>query len=87
MKVSAGTRGTSSVSGRQVTITVTGLARNDFIRSADCVMQVPYTRMNETMRLVHRLGGRITEVAVSGGSDPSAAAAPAARKPRRKAES
>jgi phycocyanin-associated rod protein len=67
MKVSAGTRATSSVGGRQVTITVTGLARNDFVRSADCVMQVPYTRMNETMRLVHRLGGRITDVSVSGG--------------------
>jgi phycocyanin-associated rod protein len=85
MKVSAGTRGTSSVSGRQVTITVTGLARNDFIRSADCVMQVPYTRMNETMRLVHRLGGRITDVAVSGGGDAGApqAEAPAPRKSRR----
>ena len=89
MKVSAGTRGTSFVSGRQVTITVTGLARNDFIRSADCVMQVPYTRMNETMRLVHRLGGRITNVAVIGGGDASASQAEAAapRKNRRKSES
>ncbi len=88
MKVSAGTRGTSSVSGRQVTITVTGLARNDFIRSADCVMQVPYTRMNETMRLVHRLGGRITDVAVSGGGDAGSNQADAAapRKGRRKSE-
>ncbi|MEB3322902.1 MAG: phycobilisome linker polypeptide [Synechococcaceae cyanobacterium] len=66
MKVSAGTRNTSSSSGRQVTISVTGLAHNDYVRSSDCVMQVPYTRMNETLRLVHRLGGRVTEVAVSG---------------------
>ncbi|MFO0038896.1 MAG: phycobilisome linker polypeptide [Synechococcaceae cyanobacterium] len=85
MKVSAGTRGTSSVSGRQVTITVTGLARNDFIRSADCVMQVPYTRMNETMRLVHRLGGKITNVAVSGGGA-QAVEAPAPRKNRKQSE-
>jgi phycocyanin-associated rod protein len=33
-------------------------------------MQVPYTRMNETLRLVHRLGGRITDVSVSGGDLP-----------------
>jgi phycocyanin-associated rod protein len=85
MKVSAGTRGTSSVSGRQVTITVTGLARNDFIRSADCVMQVPYTRMNETMRLVHRLGGKITDVSVSGGGA-IPGEAPAPRKARQKAD-
>jgi phycocyanin-associated rod protein len=85
MKVSAGTRATSSVSGRQVTITVTGLARNDFVRSADCVMQVPYTRMNETMRLVHRLGGRITDVSVSGGETAALRGeAPAPRKARSK---
>lgn len=41
MKVSAGTRNTSSSNDRQVTIQVTGLARNEFVRSADCVMQVP----------------------------------------------
>jgi phycocyanin-associated rod protein len=29
-------------------------------------MQVPYTRMNETLRLVHRLGGKVTDVSVSG---------------------
>jgi phycocyanin-associated rod protein len=85
MKVSAGTRGTSSVSGRQVTITVTGLSRNDYIRSSDCVMQVPYTRMNETMRLVHRLGGKITNVSVSGGGAVAGEAA-APRKDRKKSE-
>ena len=76
MKVSAGTRGTSARSGRQVSITVTGLSRNDYVRSADCVMQVPYTRMNETLRLVHRMGGKVTEVAVSGGDTPAASEAP-----------
>jgi phycocyanin-associated rod protein len=69
MKVSSGTRSTTTSSGRQVTISVTGLAHNEFVRSSDCVMKVPYTRMNETLRLVHRLGGKITEVAVSGPDD------------------
>jgi phycocyanin-associated rod protein len=79
MKVSAGTRGTSFNSGRQVTFTVTGLANNDYSRTADLVMNVPYTRMNETMRMVQRMGGKITGVSVSGG-DLDAAPAPAARK-------
>jgi phycocyanin-associated rod protein len=30
---------------------------------------VPYTRMNETMRLVQRMGGKITGISVSGGID------------------
>jgi phycocyanin-associated rod protein len=85
MKVSAGTRGTSTSSGRQVSITVTGLSRNEYVRSADCVMQVPYTRMNETLRLVHRLGGRITDVSVSG-SDASGSSESAPRKATRKAD-
>jgi phycocyanin-associated rod protein len=83
MKVSAGTRGTSFNSGRQVTFTVTGLANNDYSRTADLVMNVPYTRMNETMRMVQRMGGKITGVSVSGGD---LAAAPAAA-PRKKTSS
>ena len=84
MKVSAGTRGTSFSNGRQVTITVTGLAQNDFVRSAGCVMQVPYTRMNETLQLVHRMGGKVTEVAVSGGDIPAATTAPKKAKAKSK---
>jgi phycocyanin-associated rod protein len=84
MKVSAGTRNTSASNDRQVTIQVTGLSRNDFVRSADCVMQVPYTRMNETLRLVHRMGGKITNVSVTGVSASGEAAAAPARKGKSK---
>lgn len=84
MKVSAGTRGTSFTSGRQVTIAVTGLANNDYARSSDCVMQVPYSRMNETLRLVHRMGGRITDVSVSGGDLATPVQAPRKARPQEK---
>jgi len=80
MKVSAGTRNTSSSNDRQVTINVTGLARNDFVRSADCVMQVPYTRMNETLRLVHRMGGKVIGVSVTGVKESGQVAPAPARK-------
>jgi phycocyanin-associated rod protein len=66
MKVSAGTRGTGINSDRQVTITVTGMNNIDYSRTAEMVMNVPFTRMRETMRLVHGMGGRITDVSVSG---------------------
>jgi phycocyanin-associated rod protein len=88
MKVSAGTRGTSFTSGRQVTFTVTGLANNDYSRTADMVMNVPYTRMNETMRLVQRMGGKITGVTVNGGDlvGPGTKVAPARKKSQPKSE-
>ncbi|MCT0198832.1 CpcD/allophycocyanin linker domain-containing protein [Synechococcus sp. CS-1325] len=84
MKVSAGTRGSSFSSNRQVTITVTGLVNNSYVRSSDCTMQIPYVRMNDTLRLVNRLGGKVTAVTVSGGD--IAAVAPPARKSKKRAE-
>jgi phycocyanin-associated rod protein len=69
MKVSAGNRGTSFSNDRQVSFTVTGLANNDYSRTADLVVNVPYTRMNEAMRQVQRMGGKITAVNVTGGID------------------
>ena len=66
MKVSAGARG--STSDRQVCFTVTGLNNNDYSRTANVSMNVPYSRMNETMRMIQRMGGVITDIQVSGGA-------------------
>jgi phycocyanin-associated rod protein len=85
MKVSAGTRGTGLNSSRQVAFTVTGVSNNDYSRTADMVMNVPFTRMNETMRLVHAMGGKIVSVSVTGGGT-GGAEAPAPRKGKAKAE-
>ncbi|MGB7563555.1 MAG: phycobilisome linker polypeptide [Prochlorococcaceae cyanobacterium] len=73
MKVSAGNRSTNSSSTRQVTVKVTGLAHNDYARSSDVELHVPFTRFNETLQMVNRMGGRITGVSVTGeGTDPAA---------------
>jgi phycocyanin-associated rod protein len=64
MKVSAGARG--STSDRQVCFSVTGINNNDYSRTANVTMNVPYSRMNETMRMIQRMGGTITDIQVSG---------------------
>jgi len=84
MKVSAGSRGTGLNSDRQVSLVVTGVNNNDYSRTADLVMNVPFSRMNETMRLVNSLGGRSTNVVVSGGFGASGGQAVAPRKGGRK---
>jgi phycocyanin-associated, rod len=66
MKVSAGARG--STSDRQVCFSVTGINNNDYSRTANVTMNVPYSRMNETMRMIQRMGGTITDIQVSGSS-------------------
>jgi phycocyanin-associated, rod len=68
MQVSSGNRSTGVNSERQVALTVTGLNNIDYSRTADVVMNVPFSRMRETMRLVHVQGGKITGVNVSGAS-------------------
>ncbi|MCP9851176.1 phycobilisome linker polypeptide [Cyanobium sp. Morenito 9A2] len=77
MKVSAGNRSTSSSSTRQVTVQVTGLARNDYARSSDVELHIPFTRFNETLQMVNRMGGKITSVSVTG-EGTAASAKPAA---------
>ena len=66
MKVSANSRATGINSDRQVSLTVTGVSNNDYSRSAEMVMNVPYSRMNETMRRVNNMGGKIVSVSVTG---------------------
>ncbi len=53
-------------SDRQVCLTVTGVSNNDYSRTAEMVMNVPYSRMNETMRRVNNMGGKIVGVSVTG---------------------
>lgn len=84
MKVSAGSRGTGVNSDRQVSLVVTGVNNNDYSRTADLVMNVPFSRMNETLRLVNSLGGRITNVVVTGDAGASGGQAVAPRKGGRK---
>lgn len=88
MKVSANARGTGLNSDRQVTLTVTALSNNDYSRTADMVMNIPYSRMGQTMRLINGMGGKITGVHVSGGSSATTEESPAPRRqrPSRKAD-
>lgn len=83
MKVSANARATGVNSDRQVSLTVTSMNNNDYSRTADMIMNVPFNRMRETMRLVQCMGGRITDVHVSGSGGVGSAepAAPRRKKP------
>ena len=87
MKLTAGNHSTSSSGTRQVTLKVTGMTNNDCARSSDMEIQVPFTRLTDTLRLMHRLGGKITNVNVSGErpDDATPAAKPAGRKSSKKA--
>ena len=58
---------------------MTCINNNNYSRTADMVLNVPYTRMNEAIRLLQRMDGKITGIAVNGG-DSGSAPAPARKK-------
>ncbi len=62
LPVAAGSRSSASGAERVVRLRVTGLANNAYVRSADVVQQVPLSRLNEALRRIQRLGGRVTLV-------------------------
>ena len=65
LPVMAGARGSDANSGRLVTLLVTGIAKNAYSRTAETIIRVPFTRMNEAMQRINRLGGRIIDVTVN----------------------
>ncbi|QEY32135.1 phycobilisome linker polypeptide [Synechococcus sp. RSCCF101] len=59
-----GNRDAGSSGGRVATITISGVARNSVVRSADYVIRVPVSRMNEALQRANRLGGKVREITV-----------------------
>jgi hypothetical protein len=60
----SGNRDTGVVGGRVVTIRVSGLAQNAVVCSAEYVLRVPFTRMNEALRRVNSMGGKVRDITV-----------------------
>jgi len=64
LKGSTGNRTPGSTDERVAIITVSGVARNKVVRSADYVMRVSLSRMNEALQRANRLGGKVRNITV-----------------------
>lgn len=63
------TTGDTSISGygsRTVAIEVTGVCRQDVMRTSNYTVKVPYSRMSQTIQNINRMGGKVANVSVSG---------------------
>lgn len=63
------TTGNSSISeygSRTVAIQVTGVCRQDVMRTSNYIVKVPYSRMSQAMQNISRMGGKVTGVSVGG---------------------
>lgn len=63
------TTGDSNISGygsRTVSIEVTGIRRQDVMRTSNYTVKVPYSRMSQTINNISRMGGKVASVSLEG---------------------
>lgn len=63
------TTGNTSISGydsRTVAIEVTGVRRQDVMRTSNYTIKVPYSRMSQTIQNISRMGGKVASVSLGG---------------------
>ena len=63
------TTGDTSISGygsRTVAIEVTGVCRQDVMKTSNYTIKVPYSRMSQTIQNINRMGGTVANVLVGG---------------------
>lgn len=61
------TTGDTSISGyasRTVAIEVTGVCRQDVMKTSNYTLKVPYSRMSQTIQNINRMGGKVANVSL-----------------------
>ena len=54
----------SSYGSRTVTIEVTGVSRQDIMRTSNYTVKVPYSRMSQTIKNISRMGGKVANISL-----------------------
>ena len=63
------TTGDTNISGygsRTVAIEVTGVRRQDVMRTSNYTVKVPYSRLSQTIQNINRMGGKVAGVSLAG---------------------
>ena len=63
------TTGDTNISGygsRTISIEVTGVRRQDVMRTSNYTVKVPYSRMSQTIQNINRMGGKVASVSLGG---------------------
>ena len=60
-----GTSGVNSYGNRTVSIQVTGVCRQDVMKTSTYEVKVPYSQMSQAMQAINRMGGKVSAIAVA----------------------
>ncbi|NET03286.1 MAG: rod-capping linker protein [Merismopedia sp. SIO2A8] len=66
-----GTSALSDYNSRSIVIEVTGLCRQDVMRTSNYTVKVPYSRMSQAMQGIMRMGGKVVGVKMASEAPPS----------------
>ena len=62
--ITTGDISVSSYGSRTVAINVTGVCRQDVMRTSNYTVKVPYSRMSQTIQNINRMGGKVAGVSL-----------------------
>ncbi len=63
-----GTIGVTNYGSRTVVIEVTGVCRQDVMKTSNYTVKVPYSRMAQTIQGIARMGGKVANVSLLPGN-------------------
>lgn len=72
-----GATGVSDYNTRTVKIEVTGLCRQEIMRTSNYTVLIPYSRMFQVMQGITSIGGKVKSVSMEGSSSSAEASSPA----------
>ena len=64
--ITTGKTNVSTYKGRTVAIKVTGVCRQDVMRTSNYTLKVPYSRMSQTLQNINRMGGKVSGITLEG---------------------
>ena len=75
--ITTGNNNVSTYGSRTVSIDVTGVCRQDVMRTSNYTVKVPYSRMSQTIQNINRMGGKVANISLEGTAPVEQAASPA----------
>lgn len=75
--ITTGDTNISTYGNRTIAIEVTGVCRQDVMRTSNYTVKVPYSRMSQTIQSINRMGGKVAGISLGNTKIEAAPAAPA----------
>lgn len=80
--ITTGDTNISTYGGRTITIEVEGVCRQEVMRTSNYTVKVPYSRMSQTIQNINRMGGKVSNISLSGSKSVEAVETSAEEQPQ-----